>query len=179
MNSELRKKTVGRGETCSAKRTHRAASPRPQSRQAALCPMWLRRRRACGLKPARQLSNQEPPGTNHGSTSSPLAQNLSGRTKPFCRKSNAAKAKGQDRHTMFPVRALGGWACVVRLGRLDASAAGGIARSLTAGGSGPTVGPQPCGLANRRGSVAQAAGGLTRAASRWSSGAGVATRLFM
>ncbi len=65
-------------------------------------------------RPARHGSRT----TNHGSTSSPQAQKLSGRTKPFVRKPNATKAKGYDRRVMCSVRALGGRRRVVRLGRL-------------------------------------------------------------
>ncbi len=71
MNSELRNKTAERGETCSAKRGHRVVSPRPQSRQAALCPMRLTGRSACGLMPARQLSNHESRGTDHAEANWP------------------------------------------------------------------------------------------------------------
>ena len=58
-----------------AKRTHRVVSPRPQSRQAALCPMWLTGRRdrgiaECGFRIAelRWTSAARAPGfTGHGS----------------------------------------------------------------------------------------------------------------
>ncbi len=44
MNSKLRKKTAQRGETCSAKRTHRSVNPMPQLGYNAYC---LARRSAC------------------------------------------------------------------------------------------------------------------------------------
>ena len=46
MHSEPREETAELGETCSAKRTHRVAIPRPQLGCDA---NWLARRRACGL----------------------------------------------------------------------------------------------------------------------------------